>query len=180
MVKQATKHVQLVLQHCCETIWIVMFTLPPTFGPVFATNKAASFFSWVVKPATLLSNFICSKVAKQVAHFLFLFYSTLTQTVNTNSLQSFSVEKTWYFPTRQKCMKALMSKNRMWGLFQSDSCFCFFQYFTLNFSAAANGVSKLSSVQIDFGDVMGIYGVNFSYNAQCLVAGCGNGAIQVI
>ena len=78
-------------------------------------------------------------------------------------------------------MKALnMSKNRMWGLFQSDSCFCSFQYFTLNFSAAANGVSKLSSVQIDFGDVMGIYGVNFSYNAQCLVAGCGNGAIQVI
>ncbi|CAH3117061.1 unnamed protein product [Porites lobata] len=48
-----------------------------------------------------------------------------------------------------------------------------------NTSAAANGVSKLSSVQIDFGDVMGIYGVNFSYNAQCLVAGCGNGAIQV-
>ncbi|CAH3014981.1 unnamed protein product [Porites evermanni] len=46
-------------------------------------------------------------------------------------------------------------------------------------SAAANGVSKLSSVQIDFGDVMGIYGVNFSYNTQCLVAGCGNGAIQV-
>ena len=81
---------------------------------------------------------------------------------------------------RQKCLKALMSKNRMWGLFQSDSCFCFFQYFTPNFSAAANGVSKLSSVQIDFGDVMGIYGVNFSYNAQCLVAGCGNGAIQVI
>lgn len=48
-----------------------------------------------------------------------------------------------------------------------------------NTSAAANGVSKLSSVQIDFGDVTGIYGVNFSYNAQCLVAGCGNGAIQV-
>ena len=77
-------------------------------------------------------------------------------------------------------MKAVISKNRMWELFQSDSCFCFFQYFALNFSAAANGVSKLSSVQIDFGDVMGIYGVNFSYNTQCLVAGCGNGAIQVI
>ena len=27
---------------------------------------------------------------------------------------------------------------------------------------------------------MGIYGVNFSYNTQSLVAGCGNGAIQVI
>ena len=26
MVKQSTKHVQLVLQRCCETIWITMFT----------------------------------------------------------------------------------------------------------------------------------------------------------
>ena len=26
MVKQSTKHVQLVLQQCCETIWIAMFT----------------------------------------------------------------------------------------------------------------------------------------------------------
>lgn len=36
-----------------------------------------------------------------------------------------------------------------------------------------------SSVEVDFGDVMGVYSVNFSFNQQYLVAGCGNGAIQV-
>lgn len=38
---------------------------------------------------------------------------------------------------------------------------------------------ELPSVKVDFGDVMGIYCVNFSHNAQCMVAGCGNGSIQV-
>lgn len=48
-----------------------------------------------------------------------------------------------------------------------------------NSSASVNGASKLSAVKVDFGDVMGIYSVNFSFNAKYLVAGCGNGAIQV-
>ena len=42
-----------------------------------------------------------------------------------------------------------------------------------------NGGSKLSSTEVNFGDVMGVYSVNFSCNQQYLVAGCGNGAIQV-
>ena len=35
------------------------------------------------------------------------------------------------------------------------------------------------SVEVDFGDVMGVYSLNFSFSQQYLVAGCGNGAIQV-
>lgn len=46
-------------------------------------------------------------------------------------------------------------------------------------SASINGSSNPRTVTVDFGDVMGIYSVNFSYNAQYLVAGCGNGSIQV-
>ena len=38
---------------------------------------------------------------------------------------------------------------------------------------------KPSLVKVDFGDVMGVYSVNFSPKQQYLVAGCGNGAIQV-
>lgn len=40
--------------------------------------------------------------------------------------------------------------------------------------------SKLPSVtNVDFGDVMGIYSLNFSHNMQNMVAGSGNGSIQV-
>ncbi|XP_078357929.1 uncharacterized protein LOC144642747 [Oculina patagonica] len=45
--------------------------------------------------------------------------------------------------------------------------------------SVTNGSSTLPSVEVDFGDVMGVYSVNFSYNQQYLVSGCGNGAIQV-
>ena len=45
--------------------------------------------------------------------------------------------------------------------------------------SVTNGSSALPSVEADFGDVMGVYSVNFSYNQQYLVVGCGNGAIQV-
>lgn len=39
--------------------------------------------------------------------------------------------------------------------------------------------SKPSLVKVDFGDVVGVYSVNFSPKQQYFVAGCGNGAIQV-
>ena len=51
------------------------------------------------------------------------------------------------------------------------------------FCFSSNGVPQdylVSSVKdIDFGDIMGVYSVNISHNAQYLAAGCGNGSIQV-
>lgn len=38
---------------------------------------------------------------------------------------------------------------------------------------------KPSLIKVDFGDVMGVYSVNFSPKQQYFVAGCGSGAIQV-
>ena len=50
--------------------------------------------------------------------------------------------------------------------------------FVFNDSVSNGGIHR--SVEVDFGDVMGVYSLNFSFNQQYLVAGCGNGAIQVI
>ncbi|XP_031563078.1 uncharacterized protein LOC116298688 [Actinia tenebrosa] len=45
---------------------------------------------------------------------------------------------------------------------------------------AAHGLPKVSSIKdLDFGDIMGVFSVHLSQNAQFLAAGCGNGAVQV-
>jgi len=49
--------------------------------------------------------------------------------------------------------------------------------FIFSDSVSNEGIQK--TVEVDFGDVMGVYSVNFSFNQQYLIAGCGNGAIQV-
>jgi len=49
--------------------------------------------------------------------------------------------------------------------------------FIFSDSVSNGGIQK--SVEVDFGDVMGVYSVNFSFNQRYLVTGCGNGAIQV-
>ena len=70
-VKRATKHVQLVLQHCCKPSWIAMLrVLPPMFDPVLQEIRLQGLSSWVVKRATSLFNSFCSHVAKQIARFL--------------------------------------------------------------------------------------------------------------
>ena len=51
--------------------------------------------------------------------------------------------------------------------------------FVFSDSVSNGGIHTCRSVEVDFGDVMGVYSLNFSFNQQYLVAGCGNGAIQV-
>ena len=47
-------------------------------------------------------------------------------------------------------------------------------------SLAKNGASRVTSIKdVDFGDIMGVFSLNISFNSQYIAAGCGNGAIQV-
>ena len=56
---------------CCRTSWIAMLhILPSTFEPFLLQIRLQGLFSWVVKCTTSLFNSFCSKVTKQVAHFL--------------------------------------------------------------------------------------------------------------
>ena len=77
MVKQATKHVKLVLQHCCETIWIAMFTYyHPHLDLSLKQIKKNKCFSLGYKTRNI-AHFLFVLSAKlhiscKVAHFLFV------------------------------------------------------------------------------------------------------------
>ena len=64
--KLGTKSVQLVLQHCCKTRWIIIAmsrVLPATYEPVFQLYiRVARFLSWSLKRAISLFISFCSIV----------------------------------------------------------------------------------------------------------------------
>ena len=95
-VKRATKNVQLVLQHCCETSCIAMLRVfPPMFEPVLQQIRSQGFFSWVVKRATSLYNSFCRNAAKQVARFLLSDLPYLNASFLSNGPPQFQAGGAW-------------------------------------------------------------------------------------